>query len=254
MELVRHGLSGVFMINYLILLTYTFIDKLPEDYIRIIGYICVGLLIVFISFIVFIKLKLKGGFGLLNFEIFFSWIFIYFYAVDISSTIFNVFSTEFSEIFSYLLILIFVIILICSEIYLRYGVRSKVKIKDKNNIILLIVKIFFLSCLGVILFYIFHQYPKVNERIFKIYTIAIVVSVYISLYLPIRCIVLRIDNIGIRYVKIISLIYFFVGINILYFNIKELKYENLSGLLIGGIVLFMGIYNYIYCNIINKYQ
>ena len=31
MELVRHGLSGVFMINYLILLTYTFIDKLPED-------------------------------------------------------------------------------------------------------------------------------------------------------------------------------------------------------------------------------
>lgn len=66
------------------------------------------------------------------------------------------FSTEFSEIFSYLLILIFVIILICSEIYLRYGVRSKVKIKDKNNIILLIVKIFFLSCLGVILFYIFH--------------------------------------------------------------------------------------------------
>lgn len=133
-----------------------FIDKLPEDYIRIIGYICVGLLIVFIRFIVFIKLKLKGGFGLLNFEIFFSWIFIYFYAVDISSTIFNVFSTEFSEIFSYLLILIFVIILICSEIYLRYGVRSKVKIKDKNNIILLIVKIFFLSCLGVILFYIFH--------------------------------------------------------------------------------------------------
>ena len=62
MELVRHGLSGVFMINYLILLTYTFIDKLPEDYIRIIGYICVGLLIVFIRFIVFIKLKLKGGF------------------------------------------------------------------------------------------------------------------------------------------------------------------------------------------------
>ena len=55
MELVRHGLSGVFMINYLILLTYTFIDKLPEDYIRIIGYICVGLLIVFIRFIVFIK-------------------------------------------------------------------------------------------------------------------------------------------------------------------------------------------------------
>lgn len=77
MELVRYGLSGVFMINYLILLTYTFIDKLPEDYIRIIGYICVGLLIVFIRFIVFIKLKLKGGFGLLNFEIFFMDIYIF---------------------------------------------------------------------------------------------------------------------------------------------------------------------------------
>lgn len=77
---------------------------------------------------------------------------------------------------------------------------------------------------------------------------------FVTISGKLRCIVLRIDNIGIRYVKIISLIYFFVGINILYFNIKELKYENLSGLLIGGIVLFMGIYNYIYCNIINKYQ